>query len=287
MSVIAASTSLADPDTRGEDLGYNYRLATAIAPGRCDGCARYHINFTLGRLMRLRTPYRSDENEFAEAVYRFARRRAHLPGPITILILGAADTGVPALVAHAALAAGVLDRTDFVVVDVCGTPLELCRDFAARHGLRMRTPQADVLALTKPASADLIVAHSLLRFIPAEMRVGCLERWRSWLKPGGRMIISNTFAPQSGRDTRSPFTEGLRELVAHDAIELAEPKDRFLARLAQPPPWPVTAMTEPDLVDLFTRAGLVAESMRIVWDGDATHPVRPDRGRVVAVFEGP
>jgi hypothetical protein len=276
--MLATTTSLADPATRGEDLLHNYRLATAIAPEICKGCARYHINFTLGRLARLRTPYGSDNDEFAEALDRFARTPS--AGPLTTLILGAADTGVPALVAHSLLVAGAADHSEFVLVDVCGTPLRLCRDFAERHGLRLRTVEADVIALEEVVSADLIVAHSLLRFIPIEARVDCLRRWQRWLKPGGRLVVSNTFAPRSGRDTGSPYSEGLRDLVLRGAIELAEPKERFLARLHRPPPWPVTALTEADLVGLFDEAGLVVESMRIVRDTQAA----PGRGRILAVF---
>lgn len=280
MSMMAATVGLADPDTRGEDLVYNYRLATAIAPQRCNGCARYHINWALARLARLGSPYGSDEQEFADQIDRALSYRASLPGPIAISILGAAETGIPALVAHAAVNAGIVDRAEFVVIDICDTPLQLCRDFGERHRLRLRTVEADLVALEGCPPADIIVAHSLLRFIPVEARLDCLRRWQRWLKPGGRLIVSNTFAPQTGRDLRSPFTEGLRDLVERDAIELAEPKERFLARLAQPPPWPITAMSEADLVGLFHQTGF-----RTVRRTDTTSTSAQDRGRMIAVFE--
>jgi hypothetical protein len=284
MSVIATATSLADPETRGEDLEYNYRLATAIAPERCLGCARYHINWPLGRLARLPSPYGSDRNEFAETIDRLIRARAATARPLTVVVVGAADTGVPAMAAHSAFHAGTIRQTEFVVIDACGTPLQLCRDYGARHGLALRTVERDVVTDAGEIPGDLIIVHSLLRFIRADARADCLRRWRRWLKPGGHMIISNTFAPQAGRDVRSPNSEGLRELVLRDAIKLAEPKERFLKRLDQAPPWPVSALTEADLHGLFDQAGLRAKSIDVVRDRDAAHPPATDRGRMIAVF---
>jgi hypothetical protein len=162
------------------------------------------------------------------------------------------------MVAHAASRLGMISGTRFVVIDRCETPLVLCRDYAARFGLALETVAADVLSLAASYRADLVVAHSLLRFLPDDRREGCLRQWSSWLAPGGRLIVSNTFVTGApGAESDSP-SRRLRQMVEAGGVELAEPKETFLARLGRELPWSKTTVTEPALIELFARAGLDA-----------------------------
>jgi hypothetical protein len=262
-----------------EDLEHNYRRVTEISPARCNGCARYHINWPLARLVNLVSPYGSDRSVFAETIDRLVEEVASNPGPARITIVGTADTGVPALAMRSAFATGLISRLELLVIDQCDTPLQLCRDFAELHQVPIRTVQADVTAPSDDVPSDIVVVHSLLRFIAADSRVECLRRWKKWLKPGGRLLVSNTFAPTTGRDTHSPFTEGLRALVERDEIELAEPKERFLSRLDQAPPWPISTLTEQELLDSFLNAGLSTRSIGTMRSDDL------GRGRLIAVLQ--
>ena len=60
----------------------------------------------------------------------FAQGRRH------VLIAGSQDTGVLALVARA----GAKHDANITVLDICETPLELCRRFAAQWLAKFRHP---------------------------------------------------------------------------------------------------------------------------------------------------
>ena len=268
---------LADPLTRGEDLAHNYRLATSLADKTCHGCGRYHIVYPLTRWLDVGTAHKSDRAEFAQAVDRWATARAQAPGAVTVLVVGAADSGLLAIAAHACAKTGMLSRARFAVVDRCDTPLALCRDFAVRHGLDLTTRVATVERLPDLSPAQLVIVHSLLRFVPPETRLDCLRAWGGLVAPGGRMILSNTFAPQSG-PARSPHSTRLRDLAESGAFEPAEPKERFIARLGEGSPWTATDVTESELLGLLRAAGLVAHEVHTVREAD------PGAGRLVAVL---
>ena len=93
------------------------------------------------------------------------------PGAVTVLVVGAADSGLLAIAAHACAKTGMLSRARFAVVDRCDTPLALCRDFAVRHGLDLTTRVATVERLPDLSPAQLVIVHSLLRFVPPETRL--------------------------------------------------------------------------------------------------------------------
>ncbi len=271
------TTSVSDPKSRGENLLHNYHRVVEIGPRRCNGCERYHVNWPLYRLANFESPYGSDHRELEDAIGRILVPRAAKPDTLTITIVGSADTALLALMAHAAWKAGLLERSEFHVIDQCDTPLQLCRDYGEQNKLRVFTAVKDVMEPDPGTPSDLIIVHSLLRFIPDAQRRPCLHQWAGWLKPGGRLVVSNTYAPVSGRESRSFITEGLRELVARDGIALAEPKERFLERLEHRPHWPVTSVTEKELRELYRDDALHVENMNVVRIGDA-------KGRILAVF---
>src|SRR5262245_40257846 len=139
MSVAAAAGApLSDPHSCGEDLDYNLLRATQIGPTLCGPCADYHVLFPARRLTGRVNGLETDRPDLIATVGREVAARAAAGRPaIDILIAGSADTGVLATCAHAAFAAApdAIASVRFTVLDLCGTPLELCRDFAARHRL--------------------------------------------------------------------------------------------------------------------------------------------------------
>jgi hypothetical protein len=114
-------------------------------------------------------------------------------GPLRIVIAGAADTGILATCAHAVSSLGpdVAARVAYTVIDLCMTPLALCETFARRHGLSVDLHRADLCKMDITIPSDLVVLHSILSYLPATHHHATIRELRRWLKPRGRMLVSN------------------------------------------------------------------------------------------------
>lgn len=174
-----------------EPLAALARFAWENAPRLCDpahACAGYHRLWSMIRLLEL------DGAPPAGAGF-FRHELERLPGAPRILISGAADSGLVALVA-----AGLgtrMDTATLVVADRCATPLEQNRRFAAARGLRVELRQGDVRALDC-APVDAVVAHTFLPFFAAAVQAEVVQTWARLLKPGGRLLMSNRLATERG-----------------------------------------------------------------------------------------
>ncbi|MGE0004540.1 MAG: hypothetical protein AB7S92_03005 [Parvibaculaceae bacterium] len=184
---------LLDPASCGEDLLHNAARFGELAPLHCSGCADYHIRSAVHRCAG---PPKSvfDRPELIQIIRKaIAEVLGRKEGAIEIVMPGCADTAVLATAAHAAATLGseALGRCRFRVLDRCRTPLTVCAEFAVRHGLDFRAHHSDLASASLPMHADLIVVHSLFRFIPHADQVRLLDRLGDWLSPGGRLVFSN------------------------------------------------------------------------------------------------
>jgi len=167
-----------------EDLAGNLRLVEALAPIHCKSCSGYHL---ARARKRLAAPEALDRAEIVELI----RVRAVQHGtadPFDVLIAGSADTN---LLATAAEAVPGAVRALYTVLDHCRTPLAVCEAFARDHGLQLQTHQVDMGTPADVFAADVIVVHSLLRFLPRSLHLGNLRAMRQWLKPGGAIVFSH------------------------------------------------------------------------------------------------
>ena len=192
--------SLHDPLTCGEDLAQQASRMAELAPMLCADCAEYHIRFAVTRYVE---PFDKavavDRALLIQRVQQIMAETARRSdGLLNIVIAGAADTGVLATCAHATatLSDQVHARCRFTVLDRCRTPLALCAEFAHRHALSVQTAEIDLLAGSEHFDADLIVCHSLLRFMDRLQQIAFLKKLDTWLKPGGRMIVSQSIRPR-------------------------------------------------------------------------------------------
>ena len=241
-SVWAESPSLADPATCGEDLNYNLLRALEIAPSLCDLCEDYHILFAAGRLAgragRI-NGLETDRREVSAIVGKLISERAALSrdDPVDIVIAGATDTGILATCAYGAQCAdnGLMSRVRFTVLDACDTPLELCRDYATRHGLVVTAEAIDLVDSARSFPADIIVHHSLLRFLSNDCHSRVMMNLRGWLKTGGRIVFSSSLSPPERQGAkqahRSETNAAIRSMVEVGSIKISEPKASFYARL--------------------------------------------------------
>lgn len=192
--------SLLDPATCGEDLAHMASRMSALAPALCEGCATYHLRFVLTRCATADKSIAVDRPLLVRHVQEILGRRLSLSSePLDIVIAGAADTGILATCAHAAasMGTGVLSRCRFTILDRCNSPLALCREFADRHALVARATQVDLAAIGQDFAADIIMVHSLLRFLSQQQQLALLRKLDTWLKPGGRIILSQSIRPAS------------------------------------------------------------------------------------------
>lgn len=223
-----------------EDLEANLRLAEALAPIHCVGCNGYHLARARRRL-QAPSPDALDRTE----IVRLLRGRLARSGRarVEILIAGAGDTNLLATCADGAPDAATARYT---ILDRCRTPLALCEAFGRRHGLDVETRQIDMGSPLGALAADVIVIHSLLRFLPQSTHSGTMRALRRWLKPEGAMIFSHRLIPAGTATDPGYLAEyqsvepilallssaGLRVISSQEPVELGGPRHRFLALLA-------------------------------------------------------
>jgi hypothetical protein len=227
-----------------EDLVDNFLLAADLAPRLCPGCASYHVPYGARRAAR-RTSGRGDSDaldrpHMITLLADLIGERARADGsPIEVMLAGSADTGLLSISANAAAAAGpgVVERVRFSVLDRCPTPLVLCAGFGRKHGLNVAIQTIDLLGSDRPSPADIIVLHSVFRFVPRERHVEFLNGLMSWLKPGGRLVFSMGVKGSEEQPAArlEEFKEVFRREVQSGRIPFAHTED-FLATLSPPTP---------------------------------------------------
>jgi SAM-dependent methyltransferase len=149
-----------------------------------------------------------------------------------VLIAGAADYGMLAMVLDACAAPGV--ALDVTVVDRCPTPLALCHWYARREKVRIVTVVADIAEFEVEDAFDLICTDSLLTLLKPEDRALTLARWRALLRPGGRVVtVARISAPgNAARIDRVQRIAGFSDLVRERATGMADRLDVDPAVLA-------------------------------------------------------
>lgn len=267
--------SLLDPATCGEDLAQLISRMSELAPALCEGCAAYHLRFILTRYAAVEKSIGVDRPFLIERIRRILGDRGIQP-PFEVVIAGAADTGILASCAHAvaAMGADIQCGTRFTIIDRCGSPLALCREFAGQHGLMVRTERADLSTIGQKFDADIIVVHSLLRFLDGPGQVALLGKLGGWLKPGGRIIVSQSIRPRNGdhRDREAGRRKSeiamANAAIANGEIRIADPALPLLRQMAEPDelfrevPGEIASIEE--LRHLVAEAGLEVESMDVL-----------------------
>jgi hypothetical protein len=220
------------------DLPYNEdlpRLAAesfALSERWCRSCGRMHALWPYIRLARASTGVEAGASHLQclmAALIADGRR--------SVLIAGAADTGLLALVARAS--AGRDPR--IVVLDRCGTPLELCRRQAQRWSIPVDTMLTDLrkLEVGGPGSQsgpfDLVLVHGTLHFIAAQHRVDVLVRLRRSLGSEGRLLLlfnaSRPIDDALRSESRGEYADWVIDELERIAVPLPEPREEFRARL--------------------------------------------------------
>ncbi|QKD00811.1 class I SAM-dependent methyltransferase [Mesorhizobium loti] len=236
---MSATSTLADPVTYGEDLPGNLQRVLKIAPSHCADCADYHIRSVAHRTTGERFGIDLDRPELVAVISDIVGRGLSRQSRLDIVIAGSADTGVLATVAHAVALLGdeALRRCRFTVLDLCPTPLLLCEHFADEHGLDFDYAAVDLTAPGRKFPADIVVMHSVFRFIDSRLQPAVLQELGSWLKPGGSIVFSNRIKSASSEEseadlaTRGARNERFAAMTAQGEIDVAEGRAAIMVRL--------------------------------------------------------
>jgi SAM-dependent methyltransferase len=210
-----------------ERLGEIAAEAYAVAGRFCRSCSNLHALWPYIRLSRSSTGL-----ERSGSVLETALRAFITQGLRKILIAGAADTGLLSLVFRAADDFDV----DVTVLDVCASPLELCRRLAGQWSIPVRTVKQDLADLDERQKFDLVLVHGTLHFIAGEKRLNVLARIQQGLRPNGRLVLLfNTSRPSTIR-TDDKFHVDYAESVVNElrrlAIPLPDSESEFIRRLS-------------------------------------------------------
>src|SRR5262249_18439351 len=150
------------PEEHVMSLLYTERLtdfaaqAYQLSDRLCGSCRDLHALWPYIRLSRSSTGVEVEGSRLTEVL-----RRLIAAGGRDVLIAGAADTGLLALVARA----GADHLVNIVVLDICETPLELCRQFAKQWSIPITTIRQDLRELDVRQQFDLVLVHGTLHFI--------------------------------------------------------------------------------------------------------------------------
>ncbi len=241
-------------------------VAHALAPVLCRGdyvatedCSWYHGIWQYLRVLNMvSTP------TWHAAFYLAAIADALREKPGRILISGAADYSTLAHVAWGCEIAQPPQPCVIDVVDLCETPLLLCRWYAKYVGADVQTHQRDILTYAGPEPYRLIVTDAFLTRFESDGRRKVLNAWQRQLAPGGRVIttvrlepeLKGTFAlataDQANAFRSRAFQAAMRwqEFLPISPGELANEAQRYAERMTS-----FSVRTDDELRQAFAESG--------------------------------
>jgi SAM-dependent methyltransferase len=186
-----------------EDLPKLARFSFDHADALCDvahGCKPYHKTWSYLRLFE-----RGGALPVGEAFYREELKQVVARAGTRVLLSGAADTGLMALVVKVFAELGV--APDITLVDRCGTVIEQNRLFTETLNLKAEFFVGDICDFCADPF-DVIFAHSFLLFFPDTAKIGVLARtWRRLLKDDGIVLSSDYMSTSLDAVKRSRISE--------------------------------------------------------------------------------
>jgi SAM-dependent methyltransferase len=188
------------------------RLARELAPRLCvrssaetpetPGCVEYHSLYPTLRLLSLAASPDRHADFFGAVFDSLAKSGA----THRVLITGTADSGILEyllLAWHRANAA----YPSIKALDLCETPLRLCKAYGQRLGVPVDIRAGNVLSSGFPEPFDLICAHSFIVKFDDEARPLLFAKWAELLKPGGCVVSTVRIDPDRGVRTIAHTTD--------------------------------------------------------------------------------
>ncbi len=200
----AQRLSLLDPDGNPPDLEEpmitTAPIAHEMAPILCQGdhvspedCSWYHGVWQYLRIFNMVSTPTWHTDFYFTALQSIAVQDK----TSRVLISGTADYSMLAHLLWAFRRAR--SAAEVTVLDLCETPLFLCRWYAKSLGVRVNTVAADIHTFEGGPPFDLIVTDAFLtRFTPEECRA-VLDSWATLLRSGGHVVTTIRIEPGLSR----------------------------------------------------------------------------------------
>ena len=224
-------------------------------------CSWIHGPWQYLRALRLVTTPEHQADFLCTALQSLART-AHR----RVLISGAADYSMLAHVLRTYAKEGV--SADVTVVDLCETPLFLCRWYARGFGVRVETVASDILDYKAVEPFDLVCTHAFLEQFSPAGRKFLMAKWQKLLRPGGAVVTVTSLRPSAApeearfapdqarafRDTAVRRAEESRDVLAVDPEEVAKWVEVYTQRCCT---YPIRSREE--ILGLFIEGGFAIE----------------------------
>lgn len=190
--------------------------------------------------------------------------------PARVLISGAADYS---MLAHVLWAFKRAQSECLVtVVDLCETPLFLCKWYAKFFGASVETLPVDVMEFQPEQAFDLIVTDAFLTRFSVEERKAVVRAWRRLLREGGRAVttvriergLSEDVARATPAQADTFRRRALQEAVAwqgflsHSPELVANQAQRYAERMVS-----YSLRSDDEVRSLFTDAGFALENYQV------------------------
>lgn len=147
-------------------------------------CRQYHKNWSLVRYLDLESELPQHSDYFIKQIRRYTQKKKR----ISILISGAADTGLLAIILKSVKR--INTSVEITLLDQCQTVLMQNQIFANHQHVTIKTIQKNILNFDEK-KFDLILAHSFLNFFEPPKQVKLFKKWHSLLKINGQLLINN------------------------------------------------------------------------------------------------
>lgn len=152
-------------------------------------CGWYHASWQYLRLLDLvSTP--TWHSAFFLGALKFSIRKDH---ECRVLISGAADYSMLAYVIHVFNQLNA--KCDISVIDLCETPLMICKWYANTKKIDITTYKQDILNFSTPNLFDCVITDAFLTRFQHDYQVKVLRKWNQLLKNGGNVITTIRIDP--------------------------------------------------------------------------------------------
>lgn len=197
----------------------------AALPMVIDGGSPYHAGWVALQLLGLISGLDSERCALVSDLHSIASEQ-----PIrSVYIAGSADCGLLSVV-HEAFGSRISEM-DICVADRSPVPLAMCQRYADQMGFRITIAEGDLASndLTPQHGYDVVMAHSLLSFVPADERPGMLRQLAGRIAPGGALLLYQSVRPEQGDALLRYSREETEALVARGLLAHSQAAHRLEA----------------------------------------------------------